>query len=39
VAAGLKYVAAWNAAFLPSQDLGEAMAAFMQRRDPDFTGR
>ena len=39
VAAGLKYVAAWNSAFLPSRDLNEAMAAFMQRRDPDFTGR
>ncbi len=39
VAAGLKYVAAWNSAFLPSQDLTEAMAAFSQRRDPDFTGR
>lgn len=39
VAAGLKYVAAWNSAFLPSQDLSEAMTAFMQRRDPDFTGR
>lgn len=36
---GLKYVAVWNSAFLASQDLGEAMAAFMQRRDPDFTGR
>jgi enoyl-CoA hydratase len=39
VSAGLKYVAAWNAAFLPSQDLAEAMGAFRQRRDPNFTGR
>ncbi|MFI7586775.1 crotonase/enoyl-CoA hydratase family protein [Spongisporangium articulatum] len=39
VAEGLRYVATWNAAFLPSMDLGEAMAAFMQRRPPDFTGR
>jgi enoyl-CoA hydratase len=39
VAAGLKLVAAWNAAFLPSADLAEAMAAFVQRREPDFTGR
>jgi enoyl-CoA hydratase len=39
VAAGLKLVAAWNAAFLPSADLAEAMAAFGERREPDFTGR
>lgn len=39
VAAGLRYVAAWNAAFLPSEDLTEAVAAFTQRRDPRFTGR
>ena len=39
VAAGLKLVAAWNAAFLPSADLAEAMAAFVERRDPKFTGR
>jgi enoyl-CoA hydratase len=39
VAAGLKLVAAWNAAFLPSVDLAEAMAAFSERRDPKFTGR
>ncbi len=35
----LQTVAMWNAAFLPSQDLGEAMSAFMQRRDPKFSGR
>ena len=38
VEAGLRYVAAWNAAFLPSSDLGEAFAAFAQRRPPEFTG-
>jgi enoyl-CoA hydratase len=39
VAAGLKLVAAWNAAFLPSVDLAEAMTAFGERREPKFTGR
>lgn len=38
VAAGLRYVSAWNAAFLPSDDLVEAVAAFNERRDPKFTG-
>lgn len=38
VAAGLRYVSAWNAAFLPSKDLGEAIAAFTQRREPDYQG-
>ncbi|HEV2237892.1 MAG TPA: crotonase/enoyl-CoA hydratase family protein [Ktedonobacterales bacterium] len=36
---GLRYVAVWNAAFMQSHDLGEAMAAFLQRRPPEFTGR
>ena len=35
----LQTVAMWNAAFLPSQDLGEAMSAFVQRREPKFSGR
>lgn len=39
VEAGLRYTAVWNAAFLPSHDLGEALAAFSERRAPDFQGR
>jgi len=35
---GLRFVAVWNAAFLQSNDLGEAIAAFMERRSPNFTG-
>ena len=34
----LDYVALWNAAFLHSNDLGEAMASFVQKRDPEFRG-
>ena len=36
--AGLEYVATWNSAFLQSQDLGEAFAAFAQGRDPEYKG-
>jgi enoyl-CoA hydratase len=39
VAEGLAYVAAYNAAFLASEDLGEAMAAFMEKRPPRYAGR
>ncbi len=36
---GLDYVSLFNAAFLFSDDLGEAVAAFMQKRAPSFKGR
>jgi enoyl-CoA hydratase len=39
VAEGLDYVAAWNSGFLQSDDLVEAMAAFMAKRPPQFRGR
>ena len=39
VAEGLDYVATWNAGFLQSDDLVEAMAAFMEKRTPQFRGR
>ena len=39
VADGLDYVATWNAGFLPSDDLVEAMTAFMEKRPPQFIGR
>ncbi len=35
----LEYVAARNAALLPSEDLVEALSSFMERRDPNFKGR
>ena len=38
VAASLRYVAAWNSAFLPSRDLKEGMAAMFEKRRPEFTG-
>jgi enoyl-CoA hydratase len=39
VAEGLERVATWNAAFLPSEDLGEAASAFAARRPPVWKGR
>ncbi len=39
IAEGLQYVATWNAAFLQSEDLGEAVSAFMARREPVYKGR
>jgi enoyl-CoA hydratase len=38
-AESLRTVALWNAAFLPSHDLREAMASFMEKRPPKFEGR
>jgi enoyl-CoA hydratase len=34
----LELVAMWNAAFIDSRDLREALAAFVEKRDPRFTG-
>jgi enoyl-CoA hydratase len=36
---GLRYVAAWNAAHLASEDLREAFTAFMEKRKPVYKGR
>lgn len=39
VDAGLQHVAVWNAAFLGSEDLREALSAFADRRAPNYVGR
>ena len=38
VAQALDYVAQWNSSYLISNDLLEAINAFMEKRNPDFTG-
>jgi len=36
---GLGYVAAWNSAFLASEDLAEAVSAHMAKRPPSYKGK
>jgi enoyl-CoA hydratase len=38
VSASLRYVAAWNSAFLPSRDLTEGITAMFGKRAPEFKG-
>jgi enoyl-CoA hydratase len=38
IEAGLEYVAQWNSSFVQSNDLAEALQAFLEKREPDFRG-
>ncbi|MDX1889606.1 crotonase/enoyl-CoA hydratase family protein [Mycolicibacterium sp. 050158] len=38
VSSSLRYVAAWNSAFLPSKDLTEGITAMFAKRPPEFKG-
>ena len=38
VDAALDHMALWNAAFLASNDIGEALSAHIEKRPPDYTG-
>jgi enoyl-CoA hydratase len=38
IEAALEHMALWNAAFLASNDIAEAMGAHFEKRPPDFTG-
>lgn len=35
---GLEYIAQWNSSFISTNDFSEAIAAFLEKRDPRFTG-
>lgn len=38
IEAGLEYVAVWNSAFLQSEDFAEAIAAWFEKRPPQYRG-
>ncbi len=38
IEAGLEYVATWNSAFLQSEDFAEAIAAWFEKRPPQYKG-